>query len=153
MHQPLQAAHAGSLLPGKLERPDRGLTSQSSYAPSLRANAEPLATQAPEVATTTELCSGSAPRNGDRDTQFRHTVRIADRGHHTRVPRSQAFFTEQLGMPLSMEPNFEDYSCEMVFGRVPPPTEEDPAYKQVGSEVLVTERRKTLLATSPFSCL
>ena len=44
---------------------------------------------------------------------------------------TQAFFTEQLGMPLAMEPNFEDYSCEMVFGRVPPPPEEDPAYKQV----------------------
>lgn len=23
----------------------------------------------------------------------------------------QTFFTEQLGMPLTMEPNFEDYSC------------------------------------------
>ncbi len=45
------------------------------------------------------------------------------------VPR-QAFFTEQLGMPLTMEPNFEDYSCEMVFGRAPPPPAEDAAAAQ-----------------------
>lgn len=25
----------------------------------------------------------------------------------------QSFFTEQLGMPLTMKPNFEDYSCEV----------------------------------------
>lgn len=37
----------------------------------------------------------------------------------------QTFFTQQLGMPLSMEPNFEDYSCTMKFGVTPPPLEED----------------------------
>lgn len=30
---------------------------------------------------------------------------------------TQTFFTEQLGMPLTMTPNFEDYSCEV--GRAP----------------------------------
>ena len=34
------------------------------------------------------------------------------------VPPRQAFFTEQLGMPLTMTPNFDDYSCEV--GRPPP---------------------------------
>lgn len=42
----------------------------------------------------------------------------------------QSFFTEQLGMPLTMKPNFEDYSCEMVFGERPPPLEEDPVSQQ-----------------------
>lgn len=37
----------------------------------------------------------------------------------------QTFFTEELGMPLTMKPNFEDYSCEMIFGLAPPPLEED----------------------------
>lgn len=37
----------------------------------------------------------------------------------------QTFFTEELGMPLTMKPNFEDFSCEMVFGLKPPPLEED----------------------------
>lgn len=43
---------------------------------------------------------------------------------------TQAFFTQQLGMPLTMTPNFEDLSCEMVFGRVPPHLEEEPAMRQ-----------------------
>lgn len=42
----------------------------------------------------------------------------------------QTFFTEELGMPLYMEPNFGDKSCLMVFGQNPPPLEEDPALKQ-----------------------
>ena len=37
----------------------------------------------------------------------------------------QTFFTEELGMPLTMKPNFDDYSCEMVFGLTPPSLEED----------------------------
>ncbi len=37
----------------------------------------------------------------------------------------QTFFTEELGMPLTMKPNFEDYSCEMIFGLAPPPLEDD----------------------------
>jgi hypothetical protein len=42
----------------------------------------------------------------------------------------QTFFTNELGMPLTMEPNFEDYSCQMIFGKVPLPLEEDPVYQQ-----------------------
>uniref|UniRef100_A0A8R7V9P8 Uncharacterized protein n=1 Tax=Triticum urartu TaxID=4572 RepID=A0A8R7V9P8_TRIUA len=29
-----------------------------------------------------------------------------------------------------MNPNFEDMRCEMIYGRVPPPLEEDPVSKQ-----------------------
>ncbi|GAB4816265.1 hypothetical protein N2152v2_003311 [Parachlorella kessleri] len=43
---------------------------------------------------------------------------------------TQSFFTEQLGMPVTMNPNFEDYSCEMIFGQVPPPLSEDPVSRQ-----------------------
>lgn len=38
---------------------------------------------------------------------------------------TQTFFTRELGMPLTMEPNFEDLSCKMTFGKVPPPLEDD----------------------------
>ncbi|HEY9825243.1 MAG TPA: beta-carotene isomerase domain-containing protein [Stenomitos sp.] len=43
---------------------------------------------------------------------------------------TQTFFTEDFGIPLTMTPNFEDFSCEMVFGQVPPPLETEAAYTQ-----------------------
>ncbi|XP_015574531.1 beta-carotene isomerase D27, chloroplastic [Ricinus communis] len=43
---------------------------------------------------------------------------------------TQDFFTNEFGLPLTMIPNFEDMSCEMVYGQAPPPFDEDPASKQ-----------------------
>lgn len=43
---------------------------------------------------------------------------------------TQEFFTEKFGIPLTMTPNFEDLSCDMVFGQVPPPLETEDAYQQ-----------------------
>jgi hypothetical protein len=46
-----------------------------------------------------------------------------------KVP-TQDFFTQKFGIPLTMTPNFEDMSCEMVFGQPPPPLETEDAYRQ-----------------------
>lgn len=43
---------------------------------------------------------------------------------------TQSFFTNDFGMPLTMNPNFEDLSCDMIFGQTPPPLEQDPVYTQ-----------------------
>ncbi|CAL5432887.1 unnamed protein product [Camellia sinensis] len=43
---------------------------------------------------------------------------------------SQTFIKDSLGMPVNMVPNFDDMSCEMIFGQDPPATTEDPAFKQ-----------------------
>jgi hypothetical protein len=43
---------------------------------------------------------------------------------------TQRFFTEEFGIPLTMTPNFEDLSCEMVFGQVPPPLANEAASRQ-----------------------
>nr|CAD1840718.1 unnamed protein product [Ananas comosus var. bracteatus] len=43
---------------------------------------------------------------------------------------TQDFFTNEFGLPLTMNPNFEDMSCDMVYGQVPPPFEEDPVSNQ-----------------------
>jgi hypothetical protein len=43
---------------------------------------------------------------------------------------TQAFFTQEFGIPLTMTPNFDDLSCDMVFGQVPPPIETEAAYHQ-----------------------
>lgn len=42
---------------------------------------------------------------------------------------TQSFFTEDFGIPLTMTPNFEDFSCEMVFGEAPPPLETEDCYQ------------------------
>ncbi|MDB9525516.1 DUF4033 domain-containing protein [Oscillatoria sp. CS-180] len=41
---------------------------------------------------------------------------------------TQKFFTQDFGIPLTMTPNFEDLSCEMVFGATPPPLETEDSY-------------------------
>ncbi|MEB3213994.1 MAG: DUF4033 domain-containing protein [Leptolyngbyaceae bacterium] len=43
---------------------------------------------------------------------------------------TQDFFTQKFGIPLTMTPNFEDFSCEMVFGQLPPPVQEEECYQQ-----------------------
>jgi Beta-carotene isomerase D27-like, C-terminal len=43
---------------------------------------------------------------------------------------TQTFFTQEFGIPLTMTPNFEDYSCEMVFGQIPPPLDAEEAGHQ-----------------------
>lgn len=43
---------------------------------------------------------------------------------------TQDFFTKSFGIPLTMTPNFEDFSCEMVFGQMPPQLENEEIRKQ-----------------------
>ncbi|CAN0058967.1 unnamed protein product, partial [Ectocarpus sp. 8 AP-2014] len=43
---------------------------------------------------------------------------------------TEAFFREDLGMPLRMTPNFEDLSCEFAFGQDALPSEEDPLMRE-----------------------
>lgn len=43
---------------------------------------------------------------------------------------TQTFFTEKFAIPLTMIPDFEDFSCQMVFGQVPPAPEVDEALTQ-----------------------
>ena len=119
VHQPLQATHSGACVCDWQGSRTFSRAAHCCVFSRVRMHVEPLPACVKECSSLT-VCRSTAmlPR-----IMCSYVVRL----------RSQAFFTEQLGMPLSMEPNFEDYSCEMVFGRIPPPPEEDPAYKQVGS--------------------
>ncbi len=47
--------------------------------------------------------------------------------HLCKLP-TQAFFNEELGLPLRMTPNFDDCSCTFEFGLRPLPVDEDPAF-------------------------
>ena len=43
---------------------------------------------------------------------------------------TQEFFTEGFGIPFTMQPNFEDMSCKMIFGQHPPALEAEAIYRQ-----------------------
>ncbi|KAK8702288.1 hypothetical protein V6N13_020649 [Hibiscus sabdariffa] len=43
---------------------------------------------------------------------------------------TQSFFKDYMGVPLVMEPNFTDYSCQFKFGVSPPLPENDDTLKQ-----------------------
>ena len=43
---------------------------------------------------------------------------------------TQDFFAQEFGIPVTLTPNFEDLSCEMVFGQVAPPLSQEAAYQQ-----------------------
>jgi hypothetical protein len=43
---------------------------------------------------------------------------------------TQKFFTEGFGIPLTMTPNFEDFSCDMVFGLPAPDITTEDCYQQ-----------------------
>ncbi|XP_004493731.1 beta-carotene isomerase D27, chloroplastic [Cicer arietinum] len=42
---------------------------------------------------------------------------------------TQSFVKNSLGMPVNMVPNFDDMSCEMIFGQDPPASTDDPSLK------------------------
>lgn len=46
-----------------------------------------------------------------------------------KVP-TQQFFATDMGLSLSMTPNYEDFSCQFAFGKTPMAQAEDPAFKQ-----------------------
>ncbi|KAJ9548213.1 hypothetical protein OSB04_020756 [Centaurea solstitialis] len=43
---------------------------------------------------------------------------------------SQEFIKNSFGIPINMVPNFDDMSCDMIFGQDPPSLKDDPAFKQ-----------------------
>ncbi|ASC69183.1 hypothetical protein XM38_001090 [Halomicronema hongdechloris C2206] len=43
---------------------------------------------------------------------------------------TQEFFSRDFAIPLTLTPNFEDYSCKMVFGQLPPSLEDEEVYGQ-----------------------
>ncbi|MGK7891221.1 MAG: DUF4033 domain-containing protein [Leptolyngbyaceae cyanobacterium] len=46
-----------------------------------------------------------------------------------KVP-TQEFFTNEFGIPVTMNPNFDDLSCEMIFGQHATPVEDDDNIQQ-----------------------
>ncbi|KAJ4727821.1 beta-carotene isomerase D27, chloroplastic [Melia azedarach] len=61
---------------------------------------------------------------------------------------TQTFFKDYMGVPLLMEPNFSDYSCQFKFGILPPEPEEDAALKEPCLEICPTSSRQKEVITS-----
>ncbi|EYU46818.1 hypothetical protein ABFS82_04G006900 [Erythranthe guttata] len=61
---------------------------------------------------------------------------------------TQAFFNEYMGVPLVMEPNFIDYSCQFKFGVAPPPPEDDTALKEPCLQICPTANRRREINTA-----
>ncbi|KAL8252988.1 hypothetical protein R6Q59_036681 [Mikania micrantha] len=43
---------------------------------------------------------------------------------------TQEFMKKNFGIPVYMVPNFDDMSCEIIYGQDPPAQEDDPAFKE-----------------------
>lgn len=42
---------------------------------------------------------------------------------------TQKFFTEEIGLPMTMTPNYETFECQFTYGATPPPASVDAAFK------------------------
>ncbi|CAN6690751.1 unnamed protein product [Malus baccata var. baccata] len=70
-----------------------------------------------------------------------------------KVP-SQSFIKTSLGTPVNMVPNFDDMSCEMIFGQDPPDISNDPALKQPCYKLCkVNKRHNSNDCSNPLSLL
>ncbi|XP_057483486.1 beta-carotene isomerase D27, chloroplastic-like [Actinidia eriantha] len=61
---------------------------------------------------------------------------------------SQTFIKDSLGMPINMVPNFDDMSCEMIYGQDPPSTAEDPVFKQPCYKLCKINRKHNTICSS-----
>ncbi|GMY17064.1 beta-carotene isomerase D27, chloroplastic [Fagus crenata] len=67
---------------------------------------------------------------------------------------TQTFFKDYMGVPLLMEPNFSDYSCQFKFGVLSPLPEDDIALKEPCLEICpnATRRREVARAMDVPQC-
>jgi hypothetical protein len=65
--------------------------------------------------------------------------------HQCKLP-AQQFFQQELGMPLTVQPNFVTQECQWSFGETPKPVEQDPSFPQ--GCLVGCESRKLVAATS-----
>ncbi|XP_039128585.1 beta-carotene isomerase D27, chloroplastic isoform X3 [Dioscorea cayenensis subsp. rotundata] len=55
---------------------------------------------------------------------------------------TQTFFKDCMGVPLLMEPNFADYSCQFKFGVTPPAQDTDKALQEPCLDICPNVRRR-----------
>ncbi|XP_042490148.1 beta-carotene isomerase D27, chloroplastic [Macadamia integrifolia] len=81
---------------------------------------------------TIDLPNGSSCRSGvlvERCKYLEESKCVAICLNTCKLP-TQTFFKDYMGVPLLMEPNFSDYSCQFQFGVLPPQHAEDKTLKE-----------------------
>lgn len=81
--------------------------------------------------TEVELADGSKIPSGVlvQKCKYLDETKCAGICIHTCKLPTQAFMNGDMGVRLTMEPNYENFSCQFNFGVDPPPAAEDPALK------------------------
>jgi hypothetical protein len=95
-----------------------------------------------------QLADGTTQRSGVLVEKCKYLEESGCAGicvHTCKMP-TQAFMKYDMGIPLTMEPNYEDYSCEFKFGVEPPPRETDEALKVGCLAICPTAQSASLLA-------
>ena len=69
--------------------------------------------------------------------------------HQCKLP-AQQFFDEQLGLPLTVSPNFDTQECQWSFGEKPLPASEDPSFPK--GCLVGCESRKAVAGTYADLC-
>ena len=64
--------------------------------------------------------------------------------HQCKLP-AQQFFAEELGLPLTVSPNFVTQECQWSFGEKPLPPQDDPSFPK--GCLVGCESRKALVAS------
>ncbi|OVA02519.1 protein of unknown function DUF4033 [Macleaya cordata] len=67
---------------------------------------------------------------------------------------TQTFIKDYMGVPLTMEPNFSDYSCQFKFGVLPPMPSEDKTLMEPCLEICpnATRRREVRKSDNIIQC-
>lgn len=68
-----------------------------------------------------------------------------------KVP-TQEYFRKYMGVPLTMQPNYDDYSCLASFGRTPPAQQEDPVFDVPCFSNCSSRKRNAHRATPGAGC-
>uniref|UniRef100_A0A7S3P4L4 Beta-carotene isomerase D27-like C-terminal domain-containing protein n=1 Tax=Amphora coffeiformis TaxID=265554 RepID=A0A7S3P4L4_9STRA len=69
--------------------------------------------------------------------------------HQCKLP-AQQFFDQELGLPLTVSPNFDTQECQWSFGEVPLPAAEDPSFPK--GCLVGCESRKAVAGTFADLC-
>jgi len=71
--------------------------------------------------------------------------------HACKIP-TQRFFSEDMGLSVTLTPNVTDLSCRFEFNRVPEPLETDPIFKEPCLRMCTSSRKVNAAGSRVPAC-